>query len=253
MSKLGIVALLAILFISGTAFGQSLLDSVFGPSGLGVWGAPPAGQQFDDPRYYGGYMSTDPNQPMGQQTPSGYPQGYAQQYPQDAYGYGQPQYAPQQPYYPQAPGGPAAAVPSPQYGAAPTQPAPQAPPVARPPSPRSGAQGQAQRTSRQRPVTGPQETGGKFGDPLPPGAVRITTTTPEGTIVQYYPPAGTEGSEQAYQRPRPRAASSRAPRSDQQGTQRPPSETSGSSIAMPKPVPIPQGQDPRAGWTPNLQ
>ncbi len=251
MSKVGIVLMVLVLSMSGTALGQSLLDSVFGPSGLGIWGAPPAGQQFDDPRYYGGNVRVDPNQQVLQPMQPAYPQGYDQQYPQQAYGYGQqPQTSPPQ-YYPQVPGQPT--TPSPQYGPPPVQTPPQGPARMQRPSQASAGQPQTQRSARQRAATSapPQETGGKFGDPLPPGAVRITTTTPEGTVVQYYPPSGTAEGEQTYaQRPRPRAASSRAPRSEQQSTQAQP-ETGRSSIAMPKPVPIPQGQDPRSGWTPN--
>jgi len=250
MSKVGIAVMLAVLFCHGAAFGQSLLDSVFGSSGLGVLGAPQGSPSFDDPRYYSGNVNADPNQQVGQPTQPGYPQGYDPQYPPQTYGYGQSQNAPQQPYYPQAPSQPTAQESVPRYGAAPAPPAPQASPSVRP-SPRSSGQSQRQRTARQRPATSPQETTGKFGDPLPPGAVRITTTTPEGITVQYYPPAEAPENEQAYsQRPRPRAAASRAPRSEQQATQVRP-ESVGSSIAMPKPVPIPQGQDPRMGWTPN--
>lgn len=251
MSKVGIALILIVLCMYGTASGQSLLDSVFGPSGLGVWGTPPAGQQFDDPRYYGGSVGADPNRQMVQPTEPGYPQGYNPQYPQQAYGYGQQPQTPPPQYYPPVPGQPTA--PPPQYGPAPVQAAPQGAATMQRPASRSAAQPRAQRSTRQRAATSapPQETGGKFGDPLPPGAVRITTTTPEGTIVQYYPPSAAAEGEQTYaQRPRPRAASSRAPRTEQQAAQAQP-ETGRASIAMPKPVPIPQGQDPRSGWTPN--
>ena len=251
MSKVGIALILVVLCMYGTASGQSLLDSVFGPSGLGVWGAPQAGQQFDDPRYYGGNVGADPNQQVLQPTQPGYPQGYDQQYPQQAYGYGQQPQSPPLQYYPQAPGQPIA---PPQYGPPPVQAPPQGPASVQRPAPRTAAQPQRQRSAPQRAATAPppQEAGGKFGDPLPPGAVRITTSTPEGTVVQYYPPSGAAEGEQTYaQRPRPRAASSRAPRTEHQATQAQAETPGRSSIAMPKPVPIPQGQDPRSGWTPN--
>lgn len=250
MSKLGIAILFVVLLMHGTALGQSLLDSIFGPSGLGVLGAPQAGAQFDDPRYYRGSVNADPSRQMAQPSQPGYPEGYSQG-PQQAYGYGQQPYAPGQQYYPQDPNQPPAPVPPPQYGPAPQLPPQGASQVQRS-LPRATSQSQGQRSAHQRVIAAPpQETGGRFGDPLPPGAVRVTTTTPEGTIVQYYPPTGTPEGEQAYrQRPRPSAASSRPPRVEQQKAHEQP-EAVRSSIAMPKPVPIPQNQDPRIGWTPN--
>lgn len=251
MSKVGIVIVVAAIFISSAAFGQSILDSVFGSSGLGLWGTPQAGSQFDDPRYYSGNANPSLMQQAPQPSTPGYHQGYTPYYPQQAYGYGQPQYYQQQ-QYPQAPYQTGAQPPVTQYGPGPVQAAPQAPPSVQSPATRSSAKNQRRTTSARRSTaTSPQETGGKFGDPLPPGAVRITTSTPEGTIVQYYPPAGTAENEQTYgQRPRPRAAASRVPKQEQQAA-RDQSEPVRSSIAMPKPVPIPQGQDPRTGWTPS--
>jgi hypothetical protein len=70
--------------------------------------------------------------------------------------------------------------------------------------------------------------------------------------VQYYPPGGQpESDDQAVReqprQARPRSAASRTPRAPQTTPQEQ-TVTSPSSIAMPKPVTIPQGQDPRSGW-----
>jgi len=101
----------------------------------------------------------------------------------------------------------------------------------------------------------------EFVEDLPAGAVRVTTTTPDGTTVQYYPPSGELEDEQAVARPRPRQQA--RPRQAAAGAQRarPPaaaqqqvevSTQSRADIAMPKPVQIPQTQDPRSGWDAGL-
>jgi hypothetical protein len=87
--------------------------------------------------------------------------------------------------------------------------------------------------------------------------VRMTTTTPEGTRVEYYPPTDEPGLPQGAAQPpvrrlKPKPAATKAQSAKQVrpreqtvgGTE----TTGGSPIAMPKPVEIPQGQDPRYGW-----
>ena len=288
MTRRGIVLLFLFMAFQGSAFGQGFLDSVFGPSGFGITGGSQATTQFDSPRYYG--ANTDPMQQLSQQPQMGYPQG-AQGSPPQGYapqGYPPQGYAPQG--YPPQGGGyqqsqqydynqsgvysdwnnqPLATNPPPvQY----SPPGPQAAPSGPPPAPaaRLAPQRSQRTTAGTRPGvsrapqggvpsgTGqyPADQAGRFGDELPAGAVRITTTTPEGTTVQLYPPGGQPESDDQSARPqsrqaRPRAAASRPARGpqaqegvsqEQQGDSRP------SSIAMPKPVAIPQGQDPRSGW-----
>ena len=206
-----------------------------------------------------------------QQGPQGYP-GYGQQgYPPQGYGnqqsqqYDNTQEGIYSDWHNQQLG--SNAPPAEQYGPPGIQAAPPGPPpVAAPPSPRvAPSRSQRSATSPQAGVSRPTTQGraqrpgqytaeqtGRFGDALPPGAARITTTTPEGTSVQYYPPGGQpESDDQAVReqprQARPRSAASRTPRAPQTTPQEQ-TVTSPSSIAMPKPVTIPQGQDPRSGW-----
>jgi len=249
MAKIVVIVVCLIFMLQGQASCQSFLDSVFGAGGLGIWGAPQQTPSFDHPRYYGG--GVDPNQQFGPQQQMGSQQGYDQQYPpQQAYGYGQMQpTGPGQGYYPDWQNQPPPGAPMPPYVPGQIQPPPQQPPPQQ-------AQPRPQRSSRPRAATPPQpsqEQMGRFGDPLPAGAARVTTTTPEGTTVHYYPPSGTQEAEQysePIQQPRPRAASSRVGRSQQEVAPQQ-EQAPRSSIAMPKPVTIPQGQDPRSGWRPN--
>jgi hypothetical protein len=93
-------------------------------------------------------------------------------------------------------------------------------------------------------------------DNLPAGAVQMTTTTPEGTQVQYFPPPGMAyeqppTTQPAPRRQKPRAAAARHKAAKPQAREQaaPQGETEvAPSIPMPRPVEIPQGQDPRAGW-----
>jgi len=109
---------------------------------------------------------------------------------------------------------------------------------------------------------------------LPAGSVRMSTTTPQGTTVQFYPPVDAEMGPPfppvqqpvpaAKKRPtQPRRAAGQAqqsPGGSAKTQERPASQsnkvsnqgggtqTGTPSIAMPQPVEIPQGRDPRAGW-----
>ncbi|MGC8658828.1 MAG: hypothetical protein ACP5U1_07115 [Desulfomonilaceae bacterium] len=235
MLKIALIVIL-VLLAPAAAFAQGILESVLGPGGLGVWnggsanqfnyqqfqGQQPPSQQAPSP-YAQPYSSYGPGQGYG--PPPSYPGGYSQQgVYSDWQNYQQPANAPQGPP-------PVSYVPPPtQQGAPPVQ-------GQRGPAPYSGT-GQ------------PPE----FGDDLPAGAVRITTQTPEGTSVQYYPPQGEEEGVQpspARQTKRrqgpPKPARAKKQVQPQRATNGP-AESSGSSIAMPRPVEIPQGQDPRSGW-----
>jgi hypothetical protein len=230
----------------------------------------------------GGYAPQQGSAPQQAYPQQGYDpqqQGYAQQgsapqqaYPQQGYdpqqqGYAQQGYAPQQAYpqqsgYPSANQAPAEglypdwnsygsanqeAEGPVQYSAPPQAPAAQVAqpaPAGAPLRPGQYSPGQALQPGNQ---------------PLPPGAVRVTTTSPDGTTVQYYPPAGMPEPEEEVapspppQRPRPKRAAARPPAAKQapaRGEDAPRTKPTGggSSIAMPKPMDIPQGQDPRAGW-----
>jgi hypothetical protein len=182
--------------------------------------------------------------------------------------------APAQPQYTQpapAPRQPMQAPVQPQY----TQPAP---------APRRQVQTQAlprQRVQPQMQTAAPGQPPLRPGqyarrqpaptsvDDLPPGAVRVTTITPEGTSVQTYPPAGTPmpmsatmqpGASQVQQGPRRlRAKQKRRTRvkrpTPSHSQSAPLSKQVASSttaekqhIAMPTPVAVPQNKDPRIGW-----
>ncbi|MBI5249979.1 MAG: hypothetical protein HY912_10840 [Desulfomonile tiedjei] len=104
--------------------------------------------------------------------------------------------------------------------------------------------------SPSQPSPGP---GQATADDLPAGAVRIMTTTPDGTTVQYYPPAGEPDSEGVARPQRQRRPTAAKPVRQRQ-VQQPTEETSAaqtqqgtSPIAMPKPMEMPK-QDPRYGW-----
>jgi hypothetical protein len=246
-----------VLFVAlqGTAWSQGLLDSVFGPSGMGLWGTGPP-NTFDSPQYYGGNSAPNgqtmqqPAYPQEYGSPQGYgnPQGYG--YPQGQPGYGYPQ----QGNYPQWQGyqPPQAAPPQVQYSAPQSQASqPASQPVTVQVQPQAPAAVQQQQAA---PV--PADASPEFDPNLPAGAVKITTTTPEGTTIQYYPPSAQPVPQQSGvspNAPNPRPAPARRLRASQAGTgqSRPASPSKRpSAIAMPKPVQIPHGQDPRAGWGP---
>ncbi|MGO9572004.1 MAG: hypothetical protein ACLP5H_31165 [Desulfomonilaceae bacterium] len=281
MLRTGLLTIAMIVALQGFCFGQGFLDSLLGPGGLGLWGGDPAGQQYNNPQMWGGAQGP-PQQPYQQPGAPGqqqmtYPPAGAQGYPQQ--GYGQPQqgvYSDWQNYPPAPVGGdqqqyaPPQEPSAPQQYAAPQQyptqqqyqtpqqyQAPQrytAPPVqAAPAQPTQGAPGQpslraGQYVPGQAPVA---------ADDLPPGAVRMTTTTPEGTRVEYYPPADEPSPAQGAAQPPVRRLKAKPAAAKAQSAKqvRPREQTAGgtespggSSIAMPKPVEIPQGQDPRYGW-----
>lgn len=265
MIRIAIIVCAVILAVQGPAFGQGILDSIFGQGGLGLWGTSDPSQQFNSQQYYGNpqeaqqqmYQQGYPGQQPG--APAGYPPGYAPQ------GYSN---QPQQGYYPSQPGmysdwqnyqvppqAPAPGGPPPvSYAAPPGQLAPAPQYQAGPSAPAQGRPGAA-------PLRPGQYSPGQLpaGDveALPSGAVRVTTTTPEGTTVQYYPPTGEPMEGQPGVRPpvrpaRPSGATKpRRLKANEQtaGTTAP---TGDSSVAMPRPVEIPQGQDPRSGWSPAM-
>jgi hypothetical protein len=261
-----------IVAFQGTAWSQGFFDSILGPSGMGLWGTSNP-TSFDNPQYYGGNTSSDPR--AYQQ--GGYPQGYGQ--PQPGYGaqqgYGTP---PQQGYstppqqggynqqgvYPQWQGyqPPQSPAPQVQYSTPPTQAStyqypPATAPVQQAPAAATVQQPPTAGPIQQAPAAGPADPSLDFDPNLPAGAVRITTTTPEGTSVQYYPPAGQQAPPQntvrssppnrrsAPARRRIRANQSKPARSRSTSSRKQPA-----SIAMPKPVQIPPGQNPLAGWGP---
>lgn len=245
------------------AFGQGLFDSVLGPGGLGLWGGSSGYEQqmlnqFNSPSFYGGMNQGQSNYTSPQQVPQGY-QGQAPAYGQ---GYPPPATSPYQGYggqqgvypdwYSYQPGAVAqpqpatAAPPGPvRYTAPPPQPA--QPPVQEPQPPAEQA--------RVMPQPGEIEA-----EDLPPGAVHITTITPSGTTVQYYPPAGAlpvQPQAQVQQQPQPnrnvRRRTEQKPRINARrgNAGRTTSRESGASdstVAMPQPVRLPQQMDPRMGW-----
>ena len=242
--KISMVILVSAL-LCGPCMAQGFMDSILGPSGMGLYGGSNPGQ-FNYQQYQNGSMYPGGQQSM-QQPGSEQPGGY----PPQPYGYQPtPPYATQQGVYsdwhvnqPQGPQGP----PPVQYSA------PSAP---QPGYPQQQVYGQQQPQLRpgQYSPTYPQPQG--FDENLPAGAVRITTTTPDGTTVQYYPPSGDQEEQQMNQPPqrrqKPRAAARQsAPKPQQQAVEQAqpsaPAQTGG-SIAMPRPVEIPKEQDPRAGW-----
>jgi hypothetical protein len=219
------------------------------------------------------------SQPAYGQQPT-YGQGMGQQ-PTYGQGMGQQQYAQQEQGTAFTPGGglypdwtqnaTPQAPPQPQY----TQPAP--PP--RQPVQTRAAPRQPVQTQPQAPVAQPPLRPGQYArnqpppaprstvDDLPAGAVRVTVDTPEGTMVQMYPPAGTpmpmaatvqpRGPQAAQGKPRRlRAKNRKAKRPTPSASQAAPLGNQVSSsktpekqhIVMPTPVSVPQSKDPRIGW-----
>lgn len=264
MLRVWMVALVLTVALQGMAYGQGFIDSILGPGGLGIWGISqgqqPIANQFNSPQFYqgshGGNMQYFqqpglPAQPPamtysqpaapGYPQPGAAPQPYGYSYPNQGYVSQPGVYAQWHTYQPDATGAP----PPVRYSAPQPQIPPSAPaPVAagRPPL-RPG-----QYSPRQGPPTEDDV------DRLPPGALRITTTTPEGTVVQYYPPAGQAVPPQQTigARPRPRPARSTAQTRKRETAETQAAESTQTAatgqIAMPKPVQIPAGRDPRSGW-----
>lgn len=264
MLRTSAIILTLILALQGTALAQGgIMDSIFGAGGLGLWGGGDT-SQFNVQQYVGP-PPQDPGQQAYQQPAMpgqqpGVPYGYPQGYPPQGYTYPQqpaaPYYGPQQgvysDWYNQAPQDQAPSGPPPvRYSSPPGQagPAPQA--QAGPPAPRQVAPpGAPLRPGQYSPGQGPGVV-----DDLPAGAVRVTTTTPEGTTVQFYPPEGQPVTGQPRVQPQPRrlkAPGTAKPRQGQPREQSASTAPSGSdmSVVMPKPVEIPAGQDPRSGWAP---
>jgi hypothetical protein len=284
MLRAGVLVIAVLVALQGAVYGQGILESVFGPSGLGITGGSMPQSPGDNSQYFSG--SPDPSQQYsgqpgypGQNAQPGYYQGN-QGYPQQSYdtqgNQGYPQqsnitqgYPPPQGYgYPQQP-----VQTYPQEGTSPQwnyqppaaayqqpRPAPQSPQP--PPQTTAGQRRQGQPIAavqapiapEPQPYGGPY--GGQFGDDLPAGAVRITNTTPAGTSVQFYPPAGMPMPDQGVRQPRPRQATARTavkppqqkqPK-DQKPTQAADAGQGASAIPMPKPVQIPESQDPRNVW-----
>ena len=106
MLRTGLVVIALVFALQCQASAQGFLDSIFGPSGLGLWGDSFTGQ-FNSPEPYAAG-----NQMPGQMPYQGYPQapGAQQQYYPPQQGYAPQQYAPQQyapqgqSYYPQPEG-----------------------------------------------------------------------------------------------------------------------------------------------------
>jgi hypothetical protein len=233
----------------GPCFGQGILDSVLGPGGLGIWGGDSS--NLTNQQFQGGQPQQQQVYP-NQQAPSpgaGYPQnpyynqqgvyGDWQNYPPATVGgAGQDQYPADQQYAP------------PQYSTqTQTVPPMQAPPQVAPQQRPVQAQFQQQPMLPQQYPPGPPPV---RAEDLPAGAVRITTTTPDGTTVQFYPPDGQPMQEPGVAPPpQPRRIRAKQAGAGAKATQ--PREKTGGApaqaggIAMPKPVEVPQG-DPRYGW-----
>ncbi|HMK35474.1 MAG TPA: hypothetical protein VK463_10430 [Desulfomonilaceae bacterium] len=260
MLRIGLCIVVLIAAAQGVCFGQGLLDSVFGPGGLGVWGGDSS--NFGNQQPAPGQFPQQPAYPQQQSYPGpaapGYPQnpfynqqgvyGDWQNYPPATMGApGQEQY-PDQQYEPPQYSSQVQTAPPVQY----QQGAPQQWP----------AQGQQQQPPLRPGQYAPGQPPVPGGPPqvraedLPSGAVRITTTTPDGTTVEFYPPNGVPSQEPGvappqqprHLRARPASARSGGTKAAQSRGQAGTQGTQEGNIAMPKPVEIPQGQDPRHGW-----
>lgn len=261
MVRIIITVVALVFFLQGSCPAQSLLDSVFGSGGLGIWNSDPQNQfapntVMQDPQYGAGQQQqmSYPSQ-TGYQDPNGpyqqpqYQQGYAN--PNQQQGAVQPpvSYAPSPQggnYAPQAQQqyAPPGQMPAQQYA----QPAP--PAAARP-----------LRPGQYRPEPPPTYTSNApiSAEELPAGAVRVTTTTPDGTTVEYYPPAEEQQqyppNPRQIRQPKPKQATAKPARQKQavQSEMRAPGAESStaSSIAMPKPVEVQKAQDPRYSWGAN--
>jgi hypothetical protein len=251
----------------GVCSAQGVLDSVFGPSGLGIWNSGPgnsAGTDYFQPQQQQAYPGTPGGpqypqqpQPYAQNAPQGQqPQGvYADWYNQppaqmggEDYQQGQYPQAQQQYYPPQQ-----QAYPQPQGQAQPAPVQPQPTGARRPVRATVPPQPNPQAQQPTQPYyAGPQPLA---AEDLPAGSVRMTTTTPEGTTVQFYPPNG------EYVMPKQPQPAQVKPKRVQRGQARQAQPQPGQAavaqqegnIPMPKPVAIPQAQDPRLGFAPAPQ
>jgi len=264
MIRISAIVLTLVVALSGSALAQGgFMDAVFGPGGLGLWGGGDP-SQFNVQQHYG-----PPPQDYGQQgyQQQGAPYGYQQGYPPQGYSYPQGQAMPygNQPgvyadwyNYPQgqtqAPSGP----PPVRYTAPPGQAAP-TPQVQAAPPPQAQAPAAGQAAPYNAPLRPGQYSPSQIPpgsvDELPAGAVRVTTTTPEGTTVQFYPPEGQPmsvqpGSQQQPRRIRSQPAAKRRPSQPREQSAATAPSSTDTSVVMPKPVEMPSGQDPRAGWSP---
>ncbi len=274
MSKRILILSVVILICSAPCSAQTFFDSVLGPGGLGLWGGDP--NTISDPAY--GSQPSYPNQNQQQGQQQGYPPAQGQYPPANPQGV----YSDWQNYPPAVPGNTSqmqytdpqqyqAEQQAQQYQqgqAGPQQYPPQQYPQQQNPNQRPlswqappGGQNQGRqlppgqysagqpRQGQYVPNQYPQGPTSVAAEDLPAGSVRVTTTTPDGTTIEFYPPNG-ESQELAPPRPspkqkpraRPQAAKPNAAQL-QQGTGAPKG-----AIAMPKPVQVPQAQDPRFGW-----
>ncbi len=292
--------LVLLVALSGLAFGQTPLHSLLGPGGFGIWSGPGVEQQvlqqFNNPQFYG---ATDPHGPGGIARQIQTPQ--AQQPMGGRYAQGYPPYSqyPQGGYYPQSSGvspdwynqPPASPMPPTQVQPAPPQvqapPQMQAPVQVQPPAQAQAPAPRIRRAPPRAPATPPQQAAtsqpgpplrpGQYApgqmppqdEELPDGAVRMTTTTPDGTTVQYFLPPGTPvqaggaiqpatGRQRAVQPRRIKSPAQTAPAREQTApapqqaaapretvsTQQSPT----THVPMPAPEAAPSGRDPRAGW-----
>ena len=185
------IILVFCIAFEGFAHGQSFFDGIFGPGGLGIWGGsqyPQSVQSYmTNPDFYGGTWNASGQRSMpqgagygqpqapGYGSPAGVPQGYSNY---QSYNYQPGIYSDWQRY--QQP-----AVQSQQPPVRYT-----APPVRT--SPRPQGIGSAPRApGRLRPGQySPRQRPPADEDDVPPGGMKITTVTPEGTTVRYYPPVG---------------------------------------------------------------
>ncbi len=270
-----------ITMISSPALGQGLMDSVLGAGGLGLWGG--GTQQsvlntFNSPQFYGAPMArpgqySAPGQ-SAQQGQAPAQNNYQQPQPVNAQNYYHPNvYSNGKGLYPDwydvGPGG----YPTGQANQQPVAPQqnqaiPQNQPaqqnnnnVAQPPQanyqPQTQSNPNMAQNSGQPPNSQANQRPDLSNDPenLPSGAVKIITTTPEGTTVQYYAPQGgaaqypansnTLPQNQAPTRPSARGLenqpTSAAP--NQQGQDR-----TTTRIARPSPTARPSSMDPRQSF-----
>ena len=285
MLRTGLLTIAMIVALQGFCFGQGFLDSLLGPSGLGLWGGgDAASQQYNNPQMWGGAQGPQqqpyqqPGAPGQQQIDlsacrcPGLPPGLscriwlstARVWPAATGSLSETGKTIRRHLLAAISSSIAAstgafrspAIPDPSSSS--TQ-APQrytAPPVqAAPASPTQAAPRQPSlRPGQYVPGHAPVAT----ADDLPPGAVRMTTTTPEGAWVQYYPPTDEPGAAPGCQpsarlgslSPNPPPAKAQSAKHAQPHEQ----TTSGTEsrmappIEMPKPVEIPQSLDPRYGW-----
>lgn len=273
-------ALALTIIIVSPALGQGFMNSVFGEGGLGLWGG--GTQQsvlntFNSPQFYGA-----PTARPGQYSAPGYgPQqgqaaqnNYQQPQQMNAQNYYHPNvYSNGRGLYPDwydvGPNG----YPTGQANQQPianqqNQAVPQNQPVqqnnnnvAQPPQANYQPQTQANTNMAQNSGQPPNSPGNQIpdlsNDPenLPSGAVKIITTTPEGTTVQYYAPQGgstqypansnTAPPNQAPTRPSARGFT---PQGSEAAANQQGQEQATTRIARPTPTTRPSSVDPRQSF-----